>query len=185
MARAEAPVTQPCLKKCQILRDSSRGTWPTVTALGFKRYTANRSCSLSSSRKSSSTSPIIGDHTLLKIWWLRTTLSCRYTPSSCQTRARHCQYLRVDTNSDNSYRVPWLPLASAYVLPLISAYRLISAWFLTADYDRRMRLLTSHYGTMLGTLIADEKYVRMSSIVVKTPLQGLTLPTYSDIFTTN
>ena len=95
-AHAEAPATQPCLKKCQILiHDSSRGTWPTITATGFKRHTANRSCSLSSSRKSSSTSPIIGDHTLLWIWWPRTTLSCRYTPSLCQTRARHCQYPHV------------------------------------------------------------------------------------------
>ena len=38
----EAPATQPCHKKCQILHDSSRGMWPTVTAPGFKRHTATQ-----------------------------------------------------------------------------------------------------------------------------------------------
>ena len=106
------------------------------------RYVAKRSSFLSS-RVSWRPSQTVGDRTLLQIWRPPTTLSIRYTASSSDRLA----VLAVD--SINSTCTYYNTVNKRILITANKRIHIISAYFLAAASDKRMRLLTSLYGIIL------------------------------------
>ena len=139
MARAEAP-----LSKLPWMAKQTRKTctW---------RHAAKRSSFLSS-RVSRRPSQTVGDRTLLQIWRPPTTLSIRYTAPSSDRLA----VLAVDS-------------INTYYNTVNKRIHIISAYFLAAASDKRMRLLTSLYGIYnVPSVIALWEHGQNTSFLIRT-----------------
>ena len=104
----------------------------------------HRFCPSRVSRKPSQT---VGDRTLLQIWRPPTTLSIRYTAPSSDRLA----VLAVD--SINSTCTYYNTVNKRILITANKCIHLISAYFLAAASDKRIRLLTSLYGRSGSTCL--------------------------------